>query len=89
MNGIVKESLKIPARVWQQVVNEFVTAESVAPLEKIRARTLIIWGDKEATFSRTEQDALLAAISGSRRAPQKQLTSHHARKKQRVRRPHR
>ncbi|HLA09024.1 MAG TPA: alpha/beta fold hydrolase [Pyrinomonadaceae bacterium] len=66
MNGIVKESLKIPARVWQQVVNEFVTAESVAPLEKIRARTLIIWGDKEATFSRTEQDALLAAISGSR-----------------------
>ncbi len=38
----------------------------VGELSKIRAATLIVWGDRDALCPRRDQDVLLKAIAGSR-----------------------
>jgi pimeloyl-ACP methyl ester carboxylesterase len=62
MDRVVSESLKLPARVWQAVINGFLAPEANARLDKIKAPTLIVWGDKDAIFPRSEQDGLVSAI---------------------------
>lgn len=59
---IVKESLKLPAPVWREVMAEMLAPEAEVDLKKIKNRTLIIWGDKETIFPRSEQDQLTAAL---------------------------
>jgi non-heme chloroperoxidase len=65
-DAIVQESLKVPARVWRAAFEGFLEDEAAAELGKIRASTLVIWGARDALCSRRDQDALLAAIGGSR-----------------------
>ena len=65
MNGVVKESQKLPVRVWKAVINNLL-ADAGAELSNIKSPTLIIWGDRETVFLRAEQDALLSAISNAR-----------------------
>ena len=65
INGVVKESQKLPARVWKAVINDLL-ADAGAELNKIESPTLIIWGDRETIFLRAEQDALLSAIANAR-----------------------
>jgi pimeloyl-ACP methyl ester carboxylesterase len=62
---IVKESLKLPAPVWREVMAEMLSPESDVELKKIKTQTLIIWGDKESIFPRSEQDLLTAALRNS------------------------
>ena len=62
---IVKESLKLPAPVWRQVMAEMLAPEAEVDLKKIKNRTLIIWGDKESIFPRSEQDMLTSALRNS------------------------
>jgi pimeloyl-ACP methyl ester carboxylesterase len=59
---VVKESLKLPARVWRAVMAGMLAGDGRAHLTKIKAPTLILWGEKETIFPRAEQDALTAAI---------------------------
>ena len=63
----VRESLKVPARVWRATFGEFLRADFSNELHTITAPTLIVWGDQDAFFSRSDQDALHDAIPGSRR----------------------
>jgi pimeloyl-ACP methyl ester carboxylesterase len=63
---VCAESLKLPARVWQAAFAGFMEDEVVKDLGKIKAPTLIIWGERDNFCSRSDQDALLSAISGSR-----------------------
>jgi pimeloyl-ACP methyl ester carboxylesterase len=65
LDQVVKESLKSPARVWREVMAEMVSPEANAELKKIKAPTLILWGDKENVFPRSEQDLLAAALPNS------------------------
>lgn len=65
MNTVVKESQKLPARVWKAVINDLL-ADAGAELNNIKSPTLIIWGDRETIFLRAEQDSLLSAISNAR-----------------------
>lgn len=65
-NGAVKASLNLPARVWREVMTEMLSPKSQVELAKIRVPTLILWGDKETVFPRSEQDALLAALPNAR-----------------------
>lgn len=61
----VKQSMKVPARVWKLGL-EGVMAEDYQPhLGKIKAPTLIVWGDRENIFLRPEQDILKARIANS------------------------
>ncbi len=63
----VRESAKVPARVWRGVIAELMQADFSGELGKIKAPTLIIWGDQDAFFfSRSEQERLAASISGAR-----------------------
>ena len=63
--GVVKESLNVPARVWREVMAEMLAPEANAELKKIKTPTLIVWGDKETIFPRSEQDLLVSALKNS------------------------
>lgn len=65
LQGVVKESLKPPARVWREVMAEMLSPEATAQLKKIKTPTLILWGDKETVFPRSEQDLLVTALPNS------------------------
>jgi pimeloyl-ACP methyl ester carboxylesterase len=62
----VRESLKLPARVWRGAFLEGVAgADHTGLLAGIRAPTLLLCGDRD-TFARSGQEALAEAIPGSR-----------------------
>lgn len=66
LQGVVKESLKTPARVWREVMAEMVAPETPVELKKIKTPTLILWGDKENVFPRSEQESLVSALKNSK-----------------------
>jgi non-heme chloroperoxidase len=66
LKAVVQESLVLPARVWREVVAEMLSPKAEVELTKIKVPTLILWGDKENVFSRSEQDLLLAALPNAR-----------------------
>ena len=63
--GVIKESLKLTAPVWREVMAEMLSPNADVDLKKIKNPTLIIWGDKENIFPRSEQDLLTAALHHS------------------------
>lgn len=63
--SVVKESLKLPTRVWRQVIAEMLAPEADVQLRKIKTPTLILWGDKESLFPRSEQDLLTSELRNS------------------------
>lgn len=65
INRVVAESLKVPAHVWRDVMNGMLAGDAKSQLGKIKAPTLIVWGNREKVFNRAEQVALIAAIPNS------------------------
>ena len=63
--GVVKESRNVPVRIWREVMAEMLAPEANAELKKIKMPTLIVWGDKETIFPRSEQDLLVSALKNS------------------------
>ena len=63
---IVAESLKLPARLWRQVLDGVIAYDDAAQLGRITTPTLLMWGDHDALFSRDDQDRLVAAIRTAR-----------------------
>ena len=66
VSAVVKVSLNMPARVWRAVMAEMLSPKAQVELAKIKTPTLILWGDKETVFPRSEQDLLLAALPNAR-----------------------
>ena len=64
--GVVAESLRVPARVWHEVLDGLLASDDRADLGRIAAPTLILWGEQDAYFPRAEQDHLAAAIPNAR-----------------------
>ncbi len=62
---IVAESLKLPARLWGEAFDRLLEYEDTEDLPRITAPTLVLWGDRDALFSRDDQDRLAAAIPGA------------------------
>ncbi|MBK9317149.1 MAG: alpha/beta hydrolase [Acidobacteria bacterium] len=62
MDRVVAESLKLPARVWRQILAGLLVGDCKEQLDRIRTPTLIIWGDRDAHFSRSDQHTLAAAL---------------------------
>jgi non-heme chloroperoxidase len=61
----VSESLKLPARVWRDYLEQAglsIDHDYVVELREIKAPTLILWGEQDALFPREEQERLAAAI---------------------------
>jgi non-heme chloroperoxidase len=66
METVVRESLKLPAGVWQAVLEALEDADSPPEPGAITAPTRILWGDRDALLARGEQEALAGAIAGAR-----------------------
>jgi pimeloyl-ACP methyl ester carboxylesterase len=62
LDRAVGESLRLPARVWHALMAGMASTEPATVLGKHRIPTLLIWGDRDAVFPRSEQDALLTMI---------------------------
>lgn len=62
---VVQESLKVPARVWSAALEGLLENDAARELEKIKAPTLIVWGDQDAFCLRSDQDELARAIGGA------------------------
>jgi non-heme chloroperoxidase len=68
LDTAISESLKLPARVWRDYLEQAVLSiehDYVIELREIKALTLILWGEKDALFPREEQERLAAAIPGA------------------------
>jgi non-heme chloroperoxidase len=68
LDTVVSESLKLPARVWRDYMEQAALSidhDYVLPLREIGAPTLILWGEQDPLFPREEQERLAAAIPGA------------------------
>jgi pimeloyl-ACP methyl ester carboxylesterase len=63
---IVRENLKVPARVWKATFKGLLEDDSFRELQKISVPTLIVWGDRDAFLPRSDQESLSTAIASSR-----------------------
>jgi pimeloyl-ACP methyl ester carboxylesterase len=63
---VVAESLKLPARVWKSALDGLLAMDDSADLGRITAPTLLIWGEQDSFFFRTEVEELAAAIPDAR-----------------------
>jgi non-heme chloroperoxidase len=63
---VIAESLKVPARVWRAALEGLMEDDFVSELDRVKAPTLIAWGERDGLVPRADQDALLAGIRGSR-----------------------
>jgi pimeloyl-ACP methyl ester carboxylesterase len=59
---IVAESLKLPPRLWRLAIDRLVEYDDTKQLARIEAPTLLMWGDQDALFSRTDQDRFIATL---------------------------
>jgi non-heme chloroperoxidase len=66
VEGLVAESLKLPARVWRDAADGVVAFDDAADLGRITAPTLLVWGDRDGLLPPQEQQRLAAAIPGAR-----------------------
>src|ERR687896_769625 len=65
LDTVVSESLKLPARVWRDYMEQAVLSidhDYVFALREIDVPTLILWGEQDPLFPREEQERLAAAI---------------------------
>jgi len=63
--GLLAESLKLPARLWRETFAAVLAYRDQDRLATITAPTLILWGDHDALFARADQDELAATIPGA------------------------
>jgi len=66
LDMLVAESLKVPAHVWKETFEGFLEDDFAGEIEKIRAPTWIVWGNRDNFCPRSHQDEFLARIPGSR-----------------------
>ena len=66
LNRAVGESLRLPARVWHGLMVGMASTGPASSLSNHRIPTLLIWGDRDAVFPRSEQDALLGMLPSAR-----------------------
>lgn len=66
LDGVVAESLKLPAHVWRNALKAVMQEDRSALLDRVTAETRIIWGDRDAFCSRAEQERLVRSIAKAR-----------------------
>lgn len=62
---IVAESLKLPARLWREILDGLLAYDDADHLARITTPTLLVWGEHDALFPREDQDRLVTAIGGA------------------------
>jgi len=62
---VIRESLKVPARVWKDAFRGLMSTDLSRELHTIRIPVTLLWGDRDTFVTRSDQDRLLAAIPTS------------------------
>lgn len=62
---LVNESAKMPARVWRDEIEGLLAYRDADDLGHLSMPTMLIWGDRDTTVPRDDQDALARAIPGA------------------------
>jgi non-heme chloroperoxidase len=62
---LIFESLKLPPRLWRVLIDRLLEYDDSAYLAQIACPTLLLWGDHDALFSRSDQDRFIAARPGT------------------------
>lgn len=65
LDTAVSESLKVPLMVWKQTLAGLVVEDHSAQLNKIKAPTLILWGDRDGIVTLQDQQMLESQIPNS------------------------
>jgi pimeloyl-ACP methyl ester carboxylesterase len=63
---IIQESLKLPPRLWRVLIDGLVAYDDTRELGRIAVPTHLLWGERDALYSRAEQDAFKAALPAAR-----------------------
>jgi len=66
LETVIAENLKVPALVWKATLEGLLDAVPATETATITVPTLILWGDRDEFLPRSDQEALAAAIPGSR-----------------------
>lgn len=66
LDGVIDESLKLPAEIWRAALDAVRLEDRSALLGDIAAETTIIWGDLDGFCRRAEQDRLARSIPNAR-----------------------
>ena len=66
LETMIGEVQRVPAAMFHALAKSDADPQHVEKLRRIRAKTLLLWGDQDAMFSRADQDALLGIIPGSK-----------------------
>jgi pimeloyl-ACP methyl ester carboxylesterase len=64
--GVVEESLKVPAHVWKGALQAMLEDDQTERLHEISAPTLIVWGDRDGFAGRSDQALLTDKIPNAR-----------------------
>ena len=63
---ILTESLKLPARLWAELLGSVIKYDDVGELGRITVPTLLLWGDRDALFPKEDQERIMAAVPHAR-----------------------
>lgn len=66
LDTAVRESLKVPARVWKATLSGLVAEDHSARLDDLRVPALVVGGDRDSIFSVAEQQALARKLCQGR-----------------------
>lgn len=66
LDRIVRESLKVPARVWKESYEAFLQDDTADRLAEIAAPALIVWGERDSFCPQSDQEALAGRIPDAR-----------------------
>lgn len=66
LETVVRESLKLPARVWRATVAGSLQDDLMGESDRIEAPTLLVWGDRDRMVPHGDQVEQTAVIAGSR-----------------------
>jgi len=69
LETMIAEVQRVPAAMFHELATAPADPKHVEKLGRIKAKTLLFWGEKDAMFSKTDQDDLLNIIPGSRLIP--------------------
>jgi len=68
LETISRETMKVPARVFREFFADLLQHDVSTELNEINVPVLLVWGDQDVIVSRSDQEALAAAVQDSQLA---------------------
>ncbi|MBC7903756.1 MAG: alpha/beta hydrolase [Gemmatimonadaceae bacterium] len=65
LNKLIRESLKVPARVWKGALIGMLSADYTIALQSVKKPMTILWGDKDEFCPRADQLILKNSVKGA------------------------